>query len=538
MRKIILFALASALLFTAVSCSTPAGTTSKDDSVTESSDVTETPSTETSSESTEPTAKRVKLLMMGDSTTNGDGNEAAYRFAMYQELIEAGCFFESVGNRTSGDYRLASAYRKHFAQGGRRTDELTEAYKNLVADGKMDYDIAVITIGLNDLFQGASPQVLNTRYIELLDTVFNDRPDAKVFFAKLIRMPNMANAIYNVVDQLIAKLVDEYKSKGYDITLLEHDLVSKYNYTNPEHYVTFGPALQHPNHIGHAEIGKGYAAAIKDAILEMNKLPAEENQTKAVPATEVSLSQTEVTLKTNEQIKVKYVVFPANSDVASAILTSSDTSVATVTQVGVITAHKAGTATITARVPGTDVQTTCTVTVTDEKFEIVAAGKNTLFEDNFNNGAAWGTGTQFITAGELRLPWSSGLVAETKDSYTISKDAGSIAFKCVILEQIGAGESSLLSMTFGAYELQFCSNQATIKLLYNGAVVATYRNTPQFYPADDFVINFVDGKVTLYRNNETIFTADAPEDAVGKIGFSFPNYGTLAIDDLVIKSGK
>ena len=52
------------------------------------------------------------------------------------------------------------------------------------------------------------------------------------------------------------------------------------------------------------------------------------------------------------------------------------------------------------------------------------------------------------------------------------------------------------------------------------------------------MINFVDGKITVYRDNEVLITADAPADAVGKVEFDFPNYGTLAIDDLVIKSGK
>ena len=481
--------------------------------------------------------KRVKLLMMGDSTTNGDGNEAAFRFTMYRELIEAGCYFESVGNRNSDDYRLSNAYRMHLAQGGRRTDELTQTYKDLVAGGKMDYDIAVITIGLNDIFQGANPNTLKERYIELLDTVFADRPDAKVFFAELIRMPNVSNAIYNLIDQNIAQLVEEYKGKGYDITLLEHDLVSKYDFTNPDHYITFGPALQHPNHIGNAEIGKGYAAAIKDAILEMNKQPAPEGQVAAKKANKIELSQTDITLKTDEQITVKYIVSPANADVLSAVLTSSDTSVATVDAFGVITAHKAGTATITARVAGTTIETTCNVTVTDEKFVIAPAGKDTLLSDDFSTSKAWGTGSQYVVAGELRLPWSMGLNAVTKDEYTISKDAGSIAFKCLICEQIG-NMSGILSVKFGDYELQFVANQTTVNLLYKNSNIGTYKNSPQCYPEDDIVINFVDGKITVYRDNEVLITADAPADAVGKVEFDFPNYGTLAIDDLVIKSGK
>ena len=534
MKKLSALLLVAAMIFAVTACSVTSDSTSGS---TVSDEETPTTSTEDTSSKEEISMKRVKLLMMGDSTTNGDGNEAAFRFTMYQELLEAGCFFESIGNRTSGDYRLTNAYKKHFAQGGRRTDELTEVYKNMVADGKMDYDIAVITIGLNDIFQGGSISTLYARYVELLDTVFADRPDAKVFFAELIRMPNVSNETYNIIDQSIAKLVTEYKGKGYDITLLEHDLISEYDFTNPDHYITFGPNLQHPNHIGNAEIGKGYAAAIKDAILEMNKLPADEQQTKAIPAKEISLSETEVSLKIGEQIKVRYIVSPANSDVASAVLTSSDDSVATVNAYGVITAHKAGTATITARVTGTDIETTCEVVVSDEKLVIAPAGSKILLSDDFSTAKDWGTGANYITAGELRLPWSQGLYAATKESYTVSKDAGSISFKCLILEQIG-NTSGVLSVKLGDYELQLVANQATVNLLYNGDVIGSYKNTPQFYPADDFVINFVDGKVTVYRNHEILITADAHADAEGKLEFNFPSYGTLAIDDLVIRSGK
>ena len=534
MKKLTLIVLVVALIFSAVACSTPADVTSSE---AVSNEEAPTTSTDNTSSEEEISMKRVKLLMMGDSTTNGDGNEAAFRFTMYQELIEAGCYFESVGNRKSDDYRLSSAYRMHLAQGGRRTDELTQVYKDMVANGKMDYDIAVITIGLNDLFQGGNVSTLYTRHQELLETVFADRPDAKVYFAELIRMPNMSGAIYDIVDKSIAKLVEEYKGKGYDITLLEHDLVSKYEFTNPDHYITFGPNAQHPNHIGNAEIGKGYAAAIKDAILEMNKQPAPEGQATAKKANKIELSATDITLKTDEQTTVKYIVSPANADVLSAVLTSSDTSVATVDAFGVITAHKAGTATITARVAGTTIETTCNVTVTDEKFVIAPAGKNTLLSDDFSTSKAWGTGSQYVVAGELRLPWSMGLNAVTKDEYTISKDAGSIAFKCLICEQIG-NMSGILSVKFGDYELQFVANQTVVNLLYKNSTIGTYKNSPQCYPEDDIVINFVDGKITVYRDNEVLITADAPADAVGKVEFDFPNYGTLAIDDLVIKSGK
>ena len=483
--------------------------------------------------------KRAKILMMGDSTTAGDGSESAFRFSMYTELYEAGCFFQLVGDQASSDYRLSTMYNRHLSQGGRTTDQLRETYLNSVAGGKIDYDIAVITIGVNDMYGGANAATLRPMYEALLDAVFNDRPDAKVFFAELIWMPDLSDSNQAAVDKLIGTLVEEYQAKGCDITLLKHRETSGYVNSNKDHIITFGPSGNHPNHIGNAKIGVGYAAALKDAILEINAQSASAGQPAVVEPASVTLSKSEAALKIDEQIKLQYTVAPANSEILSVVLSSSDPAVATVDFQGIITAHKAGEAVITARVTGTNIKATCKVVVADEKANIRVVGKETVFKDAFSNANEWATGGNYIAKGELRLGWSGGLQAETANSYTISKDAGSISFRTVIQNQMGTQNAAYrLSVFFGGYELQLCNNQATVNLLYNNAVIGTYKNSPQFYPADSYLVNFIDGKVIVYRNNETLITADAPADAAGTVKVMFPMYGTFAIDDLMIKSGK
>lgn len=482
------------------------------------------------------TMKRAKLLMMGDSTTAGDGSEAAFRFSMYQKLYEDGCFFQLVGDQESADYRLSNAYNRHLAQGGRTTDQLKDTYAANVAGGKIDYDIAVITIGVNDMYGGVTAEGLRPKYQALLDTVFSDRPDAKVYFAELIWMPDIVDAGQSATDKVIAEVVEEYKNKGYDITLLKHKENSGYANKNNDHIITFGPSSNHPNHIGNAEIGLGYAAVLKDAILEINKQAAPAGQAAVVDATGVTLSKNEATLKIDEQVKLQYTVAPANSDVVSVVLSSSDPSVATVDFQGIITAHKAGEATITARVTGTNIKATCKVTVSDEKANIRLAGADVLFKDTFSSAKEWAKGGEFINKGEMRVGWSAGLNAQTTESFTIPKDNGSISFRCVVQNQMGTTNAAYrLSVMFGDYELQLCNNQETVNLIYNKQVIGTYKSSPQFYPADSYLVNFVDGKVIVYRNNETLITADAPADATGPVKVMFPMYGTMAIDDLTIK---
>ena len=77
-----------------------------------------------------------------------------------------------------------------------------------------------------------------------------------------------------------------------------------------------------------------------------------------------------------------------------------------------------------------------------------------------------------------------------------------------------------------------------IRLLCNSKTLGVYEGQPYCYPYQDFLLNFVDGKVTLYRNNEILVTADAPCDANGAIEIASYQNGTFGLDNLIVKSGK
>ena len=83
----------------------------------------------------------------------------------------------------------------------------------------------------------------------------------------------------------------------------------------------------------------------------------------------VSLSQTEATLKIGETLTLTPTVLPDNATDKSVTWTSSDASVATVTD-GVVTAVAAGTATITVTTTDGAKTATCTVTVAEPTYNI------------------------------------------------------------------------------------------------------------------------------------------------------------------------
>ena len=85
---------------------------------------------------------------------------------------------------------------------------------------------------------------------------------------------------------------------------------------------------------------------------------------KAVPVTKVTLSQSTLSLEVGKTATLRATVQPADASANSLTWKSSNTTVATVSDGGVVTAVKKGTATITASAPS-GVKATCTVTVVD-----------------------------------------------------------------------------------------------------------------------------------------------------------------------------
>ena len=480
--------------------------------------------------------KRVKILVMGDSYTSGDGTVSAYRHALFKTLYENGGHFQFVGNMNSSDVRLSNAYQAHMAQGGRTTPQLKSTYEKTVKDGKLNYDVALILIGGNDYYGGISADELLSRFKDLADTMIADRPDAYIFFSEMCEYGNIDKKKIDDVNAKLQKLIEQYKAEGKRIEYVDLD---KYvTFTAEKDLMNAPPSGAHPNNEGNNKLGYAYGMAMIDTVLELNKLPADQNQLAFVEPAEIKASKTEMTLKVKEQGSVYYTITPANSDVKSAIWSSSDPYVASVNEYGIVTAHKAGEVVLTARAVGTNLKAEVKVTVKDEAFELNPAGAQEIYYEPFDSADNWvGTTTQ-IKNGRAGKYYVDSFDATTKTSYTVSKDAGSIAFYLTASGHIGRSMDSYNSLSIGAYELRICRNMQTILFLIDGKVAAKYMGDPYTFPKDRFVMNFVDGKVSVYRNNECLLTATAPQDATGKITVKSTGNGTFCFDGLVLRSGK
>ena len=98
----------------------------------------------------------------------------------------------------------------------------------------------------------------------------------------------------------------------------------------------------------------------------------------ATAATGISLNKTTASLKANETVTLTATVTPSTATNKSVIWSSSNTSVATVSSTGVVTAKAVGTATITATTAdGSNLSATCKVTVVETPVTGITLNKTT-----------------------------------------------------------------------------------------------------------------------------------------------------------------
>lgn len=479
-------------------------------------------------------SKRAKILIMGDSYTSGDGTASAYRHALFTTLYEEGCFFEFVGDRKSSDVRLTSLYQSHMAAGGRTTPQLADTYKSAAANGKMNYDIALILIGGNDLYGSVTTEELVSRFESLIETMYADRPDATVFFSEMCYYGGIATSKIDAANNGLKTLVENYQAKGYDIRYV--DLDDYVTFTSADDLMNAPPSGSHPSQQGNWKLGYAYGMAMKDAVLELNKDKAHGNQRDAIDPQSVTLSKTEMTLKINEQGSVYYTIAPENSEVKSAIWSSSDPSVATVNEYGVVTAHKAGSAVLSARVTGTNIIGTVNVTVTDETFELPTVGAVEILYEPFNKADNWEGDTNRINGG-VKKYYVNTVSVTSIEKLKCDNQNTSITFRMLCSGQVGS-KSAYTKISFGDYMLVSHNNMAKIELVHGERVLGTFVGDPYTFPLDKFTLNFVDGNVTVYRNNETIITAKAPTNIDGEIKIENNGNGTFMFSALVVRTGK
>lgn len=479
--------------------------------------------------------RRAKILLMGDSWTQGGGASVLASF-FYSSITDMGGYFELVGMNKYATPELDDHYIRHCGGGGWTVEKLQTAYNNNIKD-KIDYDIAIIHIGLNDGYGSSDVEVYAQRYDKLMADVFADNPDAIVYLVSV----HEGELDPNYTAQLSEKVkltAEKYAKAGRNISYLHAP--DYYDFKPDENFITYGPGNRHPNHIGNQKIATAYAMAVIDDVLEINKKPALPGADKVIDPTGVTISKNELNLKIAQQKTLTWEITPARTEVSNIVWSSSDPFVVTVNHHGLVTAVAAGEATITARIPGTEIKAECKVKVSGDTFAIALPQKE-LFNEDFASIGNWVGDRDLIESHYLRVRFQAiDFNVQTIESFSASKNSASLQFtnRMTMLVARKSNKTSWFKLSWGDYRIETNDNWATTSLYYKDDLLGRHKAQQRADYEETFTLNFENGKVCLYIGNELVARADAPADPSGKVTIELHKptiAGGFYLDNLIIR---
>ncbi len=479
--------------------------------------------------------RRAKILLMGDSWTQGGAASTLGSF-FYSALTDLGGYFELVGQNKYVTYELDDHYIRHCGGGGWTVEKLQSAYNNSIKD-RIDYDIAIIHIGLNDGYGKSDVELYAQRYDKLMADVFADNPDAIVYLVS-VHEGELEPQYTTQLSEKVKLTAEKYAKAGKKAYYLHAP--DYYDFKPDENFILLGPGNRHPNHIGNQKIATAYAMAVANDVLEINKLPALPDADKVIDPTGVTISKNELNLKINQQKTLTWEVAPKGNEVSNIVWSSSDPFVVTVNFHGTVTAVKAGKAVITARIPGTEIKAECQVTVSNEEFEIKMP-ENEILKEDFSYLANWSGDTELITNGFLCVRFQAiDFNVQTKESYSASKNSASLQFtnRMTMLSTRKPNKTRWFKVSWGDYIIETNDNWGTTSLYYKDDLLGRHDAHQRGDYEETFTLTFENGKVMLYIGNELVARADAPTDPSGKVTVELHKPavgGGLYFDDLIIK---
>ncbi len=242
----------------------------------------------------------------------------------------------------------------------------------------------------------------------------------------------------------------------------------------------------------------------------VNVLPA------TVAVTSVTLDKTTASLKEKETLTLKATVAPVDATDKTVTWTSSNTDVATVKD-GVVTAVKAGTATITAKAG--DKTATCTVTVTPATVAVTRLTLSTTYVSlKVNEIANIKANVYPSNATDKTVTWTSSdpTVASVKDgdvtaikagTATITAKAGSLTATCLV----SVGGAAIISVSGVSL------NKTSATLKPNATLTLTATVTPAnatdktvtWSSSSPDIASVSKGIVTAHKEGTAIITAEA-----------------------------
>ncbi len=443
--------------------------------------------------------KNVNILSIGDSITAGDGTPSGYRYHLYEYLYSNDARFTMVGpSKSVADVRLPERYQAHAGVGGRTIQDVAD---NIDSITSFDYDIVLLMIGTND---NSNASEAPARLEALLEKLVAKNPNASIYVAEPIPRRGEkkdSSTLHILYSTKIPDICKKFTEKGSKVTFVD----MKFDTWTTDCYND----SVHPNEKGNEIIGTLFGDAILDEILMKND-SGDNSWSEPVHVNGINLSNSEITIEAGLAKTISASVSPDNAEAFTVLWSSSDTSIATVSDFGKITAKKEGIVKISAKSIDGGFEKICTVTVTKST---EPKGTN-VFKTSFNVASDWTGNTEMITKNAFETGWgSSGKVVTITSSKTVNAGNNykiTLNYQSTGNTSQNAGKrAGYSSLTYKGFELRINNSATFIDLYADGKLIAEYSNGSVNQNKLTIVFKYINGKATVLLDGEQIIAVNA-----------------------------
>lgn len=502
---------------------------------------------------------RVNIACIGDSITDNCGTYSSYRYSLYTKLYADGCSFKYTGIYSSADPRLPSGYNVHCGfsgavigptakTGSRSSYDYLSQY---IGSGSNKADIVLLMLGHNNYFQSLASNEADMikEYSNFIKKIYELNPDCIIYCASMVEQDNGKTPDENYASRyngkglntLLPSIVKSFSDQGYEIYFV--DMRNESGLSKDEGDFADGT---HPGDRGQAKMAQVWYNHIAERVKQLNsENKGSGGKASVIPVSGLNVNYSKMTVVKGFGRQLVATVVPSNATHTAAIWTSSDASIATVDEWGVVTGIKAGTVTITATSVDGKHTTATEVTVVEPENAITY---DEYYRERFSSGTAarWTGDTGGF--GQSNSFWGNGMgiyyLRATIESKP-KKDAGKcfkMSFRYVV---DGSYDQNLnqayTEMTYAGFELKIVDAGRKVQLKYGSTTLGTYQTERYMVYGHDYALYLDNGNVMVVRDGQILIEATidmSGYESSSKIGFKFRETSrSLYVSDLLLAKG-